>query len=170
MTISLSVESLELLVQEALEQAAFLFVDPVKELVLPSQLVQASLSFTGPACGCMTLTTTPGVANQVAANMLGVDMDDGDSAKHADNALGELLNILAGMMTPRLSGSPNKCTLHPPRVIHIASVLDSPTATLSVQFTAGQHGPMRLDVLVQDGDQPAHPRGATTRDSRPGGG
>lgn len=170
MTPVFSTEALERLSRAVLEDAAFLLVEAATELPLPDRVVQARLAFTGPGRGSMTLTTTPALAREVAANMLGIDEADEDAVGHADNALGELLNIVCGMVTAEMYGARNTCSLQPPKVTHLAPVDSAPVAAWTVRFNAGEDKPVQVDVYLDEASNMDHNPGAKSRDPRPGGG
>src|SRR6266568_2074259 len=79
-----------------LEEAAFAFLEPTaRPPAYAGDAVVARLSWGGPAGGELTLAADPTLACELAANLLGED-DPAAAAGRADEAIGELLNMLAG--------------------------------------------------------------------------
>lgn len=62
----------------------------------------ARVTFDGPVCGHLELRATNDVANELAANMLGVAEAPEESLKC--DALGELANVICGNVVPSLAG------------------------------------------------------------------
>ena len=82
-----------------LENHAFLF--PEREDVDPSRacatdLLQASVQFGGAASGELILCVPIELANEIAADILGVDIGSEDAAPLIRDAVGELANVLCG--------------------------------------------------------------------------
>ena len=86
------------------EALALMFLVPADESspdVGPASSVK--VSFTGPACGSLTLSVSPRVAQALAGNMLG--LDDSASEDSAQDALNELGNVICGNLLPAVFGT-----------------------------------------------------------------
>jgi hypothetical protein len=94
-------------IARTLEDAAFVFAGPADEGdAFEGEVVEARLGWSGPHAGELRLAMGPALAAVVAANLLGVD----EAAEHADDAVGELANMAAGVLLGELFGA------HPPRL------------------------------------------------------
>ena len=100
-----------------LEKAAFVLVDPVSE---PSPwsglLVEAQFPFDGPVKGRLALATSPSFAMELAGNLLGVDPESVAASKGAHDAVGELLNIFAGVLFEDCFGPECNCSMGLPQL------------------------------------------------------
>jgi len=93
------------LVSRTLEDAAFVFTEPADGAGAPAApVLHARLDFEGPARGELSLTASPAVARALAANLLGLDEGDPDIDARAGDALGEVVNMLAGAVVLELFG------------------------------------------------------------------
>lgn len=102
-----------------LENLAFMFGDAVDVADLPAQLdaaLEASIGFTGEHRGTLRLVAPAGIADELAANILGIDSDDAESDEHSHDALGELMNITLGRLLTQLEGDIPVYDLTPPTV------------------------------------------------------
>jgi hypothetical protein len=82
-------------VQSTLEQAAFVFAAPsASPPPWDGEVLVARLALDGPRRGELRLAASERCAAALAANLLGVD---GASPERAGDALGELLNVAAGI-------------------------------------------------------------------------
>jgi CheY-specific phosphatase CheX len=99
---------------EAFAHLAFLFVEPQEatSVVATDADAVAVVSFTGPLTGAVLMQVSRGVLPQVAAAMLGVDETPNGEAQR--DALGELANIVAGNLLPRVAGTRAVFTLAAP--------------------------------------------------------
>ncbi len=98
----------ELLVSVAsqvFEEAAFIFSDPVDQPPpFDSPVVMAMMNFEGPESGRLVLAASYKFATELAANLLGVDLDDPELKDKAAGAIGEMLNMISGVMTAQAFG------------------------------------------------------------------
>jgi hypothetical protein len=80
-----------------LADAAFVLCEPVASPpAYPERVLEASLSFSGPAAGSFRFAASGAGAVGFAVNLLGLEPDDPDAPARAVDATGELCNILAG--------------------------------------------------------------------------
>lgn len=100
-----------------LEEAAFVFAEAVGDPPpFQGEVIEARLAYHGPGEGELCLAATEGFAATIAANLLGED--EGGAAVVGDDqdAIGELLNMIAGSLVVGLFGTDVPCRLGLPRV------------------------------------------------------
>jgi len=88
-----------------LEEAAFVFTeraDPPPPF--PGSVLEARLQYDGPSRGEIALRATPEFAAGLAANLLGSEPGDPETARRSADALGEIVNMLAGAVVLELFG------------------------------------------------------------------
>lgn len=93
---------------EILEEAAFLFTEPMDEnnaSEVSSEVFVAKLGYFGPSKGEMVFSTPLNVASELAANLLGLEPDDPEVAGKGAEAVGEMLNIIGGALLKEWFGS-----------------------------------------------------------------
>ena len=93
---------------QVLEQQAFMFGEPCakEELETAADIfLHAHMEFSGPACGTVGIEAPAEVCAELAANMLGVDVDDSLAAEDAEDALRELLNVVCGQLLTTAYGA-----------------------------------------------------------------
>jgi len=128
------------------EDCAFLFVDVVDTAAAP---VSAEASFSaiididGREKRELVLTAARPLLVEAAANMLGTDADDPEAAGSAEQAIGELLNVVAGSFVARWYGTACECGVGIPKRIPFAA--PAPGAVL-VTFVAGAGDVLRLEL------------------------
>ncbi len=119
-----------------LEKMAFLFAEPVEhveELRLADvPLRKARMRFSGVLHGVLDLAIPKTLCIEVAANMLGRDLDDPGATARGDDAFRELLNVVCGQILTSLVG-------------------ERPMFSLTVP-EAGEMGPGELERLQSDVD------------------
>jgi hypothetical protein len=132
-------------VQGILEEAAFVFTETVPEPGPPAdELLQATLTFSGPARGRLVLTAPPRLGVVFAANLLGVEPDDPAAGKLAGSAFGEMLNMIAGALMELWFGRQAICRLGVPEVRQVSRADDGgPVACSACLVTEEQE---RVDV------------------------
>ncbi len=90
-----------------LEDYAFLFSETLEQAAsqrVPGPYLQASMRFQGPFHGALALLAPESFSREVAANVLGLDMEDEQVARSAPDAVKELLNITCGNLLTALAG------------------------------------------------------------------
>jgi len=106
---------------QMLEEAAFLFTEPLAEPPpFPGGAVEARIDYRGPHRGELRLVTDAALAATLAANLLGEDECDATQGQAGD-AVGELLNMFVGVWVVRLFGEHNRCQLGVPRVRELSA-------------------------------------------------
>ena len=101
---------------------AFMFGDECAKDEFPANgdnYMHATVSFSGDRSGSLGISTSPDLCVQLAANILGLDPDDGDSIEDASDALKELLNIACGQFLTATFGDVPIFELSPPSVSEI---------------------------------------------------
>jgi CheY-specific phosphatase CheX len=102
---------------QTLEEAAFVFAEPAVALLpWPDEIVEADLSFTGPKTGRLLLATPPELAREIAAGLMGTDIDDPLVQAEGAEAVGEMLNIICGALLEAWFGEEAVCQLGSPEV------------------------------------------------------
>ncbi len=90
-----------------LEQVAFLFAEvaPPEGLAgLDQPFVEASMAFDGQLRGRLTMAVPAGACAQIAANMLGSEVEDEAVTAGGLDSLKELLNVTCGHILTSLAG------------------------------------------------------------------
>lgn len=104
---------------EVLETLAFMFGDAVDKDEIPTSVedvLEATITFTGAKQGKLSLVASRGIAMELAANALGVDVDDDEADEGAQDALGELMNVTLGQLLTAIEGNTEVFDLNPPNV------------------------------------------------------
>lgn len=115
---------LKLLLQDVvtrtIEDAAFMFAMPrYSEVPGGGEMVMAGLDVSGSLEGRLSMAMDPDEVQRLAANMMGLEPDDPVLDTGADGALGELLNIVAGILVPEACGSDEEYALGLPDVCRV---------------------------------------------------
>jgi hypothetical protein len=91
-------------VSQILEEAAFVFVeeaDRTSARWAEGQVLEARIAFRGPSDGVLTLAAGEAFAMELAGNLLGIDPDSPEATRGSRDAVGELVNILCGVLLER---------------------------------------------------------------------
>jgi len=100
---------------DILEETAFIFASPANAVPSgPAQLVVAQLSVSGEVRGSLILAVPPSVGSEIAANLLGLEPGDPDADSQAADAVGEILNIMAGALAAQCAVGSAGWRLGPP--------------------------------------------------------
>ncbi|MCP4679418.1 MAG: chemotaxis protein CheX [Deltaproteobacteria bacterium] len=136
---------------ETLEEAAFIFATPAKEVLSWSKdkVLEARLSYTGEATGTLMMAATTDSIAEIAANMLGLEPDEPDVEMKQADALGEMLNIIGGVVVEAWFGSESEVQLDVPRLRTLAvdeyeRQLEQPKVSLTFETEEGE----RIDAAV----------------------
>jgi len=131
-----SVEMLAGATCRVLEEATFLFAEPVEDPVPAKAELTAQLTLGAPLVGWIRIEAPRAFAASVAANLLGCEPGDAEAEEKAGDALGELLNIVAGVLAgDLLKGQP--CRLGAPLIGSARP--DLATATQVLLRTEDEH-------------------------------
>jgi chemotaxis protein CheY-P-specific phosphatase CheC len=91
----------------ALETMAFFCCEPASpDNPWPEQAVKFTMSFKGPQSGVVELVAGRFFGQRLASNALGCGVTDDEAVERATDSIQELINIVVGMMMPRLASSP----------------------------------------------------------------
>lgn len=98
--------ALDEVVGAVLETFAFVFPEVSDEIVTDTaektDLLRADISFQGAVTGSLSIVAPLSVCSDMAANVMGVDIDDEDIPQRAADTLAEIANITAGHLCTRL--------------------------------------------------------------------
>ncbi len=146
--------------KQVLEDYAFLFGDVLEAgsaPAAPGPYLRVAMDFEGPFKGSLALAVPKAFGVQVAANVLGLDMDDPQTESGAVDALKELLNVTCGNLLPAIAGDEPVFDLTVPEVTTLSE--DEWRATQILPDTIGflvEECPVFLRFTVQG---EAEPRG-----------
>jgi len=107
---------------EVAENLAFMFGELAEEDEMPPappEGVCASMGFTGAFPGSLAMAVPVEMCREIAANVLGVDLDDPDIEVKPIDALKELLNVTCGHVLTALAGEEPVFDLTVPEVTEI---------------------------------------------------
>jgi CheY-specific phosphatase CheX len=103
---------------DILERTAFMFPEPVEnydEAVFEEfQPVMATLSYSGDGEGDIALIVPVEMCIELAMNLLGEDIDPEDPGEKPQDAVKEILNIIAGQLLTEVFGETAVFNLTPP--------------------------------------------------------
>lgn len=89
-----------------LEDAAFLFTEPIEEPVAwDGPVVAAKLAFESTQGGTLRLLGSEAASVELAANMLGVEPSDPEAGAQGRAAFAEILNMIGGTFITRFFGT-----------------------------------------------------------------
>jgi len=145
MPAEMSPDRLAELVAETLEEAAFVFAEPADPPPpFHGDVLEARLRFAGPSRGELALRASAGFAEGLAANLLGMEPSDPEIGTRSRDALGEIVNMLAGAVVLELFGPAAQTSIGVPAVRGAAGA--APGSCLA--HLATEEGE-RLDVWLQ---------------------
>ncbi len=135
-------ETLTEVANDVFEKFAFMFVEDADEEcdIETFTFVRSTLEFSGDVNGTMMIAMPDDLHLELAANVLGMDMDDVMVAEQADDAVKELLNVLCGHMLTAVFGEEGIYNLGAPQIAH----LDKP------QWNALQEESDVVQITVDD--------------------
>ncbi len=90
-----------------MEKTAFMFGEPAEKEDLPlsgQAFVQATMSFSGPLRGQLVMAVPKDSCVEIAANVLGMDAEEGFVAERAMDSLKEILNVTCGHILTAMAG------------------------------------------------------------------
>lgn len=142
-----------------LENAAYVMIEPYEASERPAEnggktegpvdTVKASIFFTGSVSGLLTMTVPHSLAVTISANMLGQEGDSEESAAKSADAVGEILNVICGMILPHLQGSPAGYAMGTPAISRQEShVIDPLPAESPFQPVGGSSDEQRFAKAV----------------------
>ena len=136
---------------QTMEEAAFVFAEATSEPPpFDGDVIEARLTYAGTHAGELLLATPASFAATLAANLLGED-EGGASVTGDDlDAVGELLNMIAGKLVVDLFGPEAPCTLGLPRVERVrAEEHERALATAQAATTMVEEEGRRIDLSAR---------------------
>ncbi len=153
-----SPELLATILGSTLEEAAFVFAEVAERPPpFPGDVIEARLAYSGSHDGELLLAASPELAATLAANLLGEEEGGAGVTGDDFDAMGELLNMLAGTLAVEMFGPDQRCKLGLPRVErvtaerHLAS-LSAASAAAVLQEEEGRR--IDLSVTTASGNVP----------------
>jgi hypothetical protein len=124
-----------------LQDSAFMFVEPSDEPAEWGERVfTATLAFESVKGGLLRLTMALPAGVELAANMLGTEIDDPEAEENGRAAVSEILNVIGGAFVTRYFGT------------KVPSQLGLPQAQLSTSPATGDHVTCSSLVRSEAGD------------------
>jgi CheY-specific phosphatase CheX len=100
-----------------LEEAAFVFTEPAESAPLFSgDLVRAEIAFEGAVKGNISFAVPSEIGETFAANLMAEEPGSPEVREHASEAVGEILNMVAGILLESWLGEEARYHLGTPRV------------------------------------------------------
>jgi chemotaxis protein CheX len=115
----------------------------------PGKYVLGTIGFSGKAAGVVHLRLSLESATAVAARILGLQPQDITNAGEINDAVGELLNIVAGNFKSNLCDAGLDCSLQPPQVMQTSDASMRRIPNGSLEQMAFRAGPIGVFVEVQ---------------------
>lgn len=137
-------------VRRVLDDAAFTFSD-LAETAPPCapRLVLASLPFLGSQKGRVLLAIPPDLAIEIAANLLGVDPSASDAVDCANDATGEITNMVTASLLTAWLGADPSCNLGTPQTtLCNPEQLDTAMASAACRVVMVTETEQRIDAAV----------------------
>ena len=107
---------------DVLERMAFMFGESVDADELPQcsgTFYLTEMSFTGALEGTLSLAVPVEMCMEIAANVLGVDLDADFAQQESCDALKEVLNVTCGNLLTAIAGEEPIFDLEPPQVTEL---------------------------------------------------
>lgn len=136
-----------------LEEAAFVFAEArPRPPPHAGALVEARLAYAGPHRGELVLAAPVSLAATIAANLLGEDEGGAETTGDDEDAVGELLNMVAGALVVELFGAGAATRLGLPRVRRVSPedhdrALRAATAVATLVEEEGRRVDLSAEVL-----------------------
>lgn len=150
MSTSVTVDTLSEVATQVLEDVAFVFTERAREpFAWSGATIDASLSFSGPERGALFVRASPALGARFAANMLGIELDDPEVAERSNDAVGEMLNVVAGVLVARVFGTDTLVHLGVPHVaVTPAPGVEASACVVSLLTDEGE----RIELHVRTGE------------------
>ncbi len=102
---------------QVLEEMTYIFAEPVgRPGGWRDELIVARLPFSKEKQGALFIAAAKDICHEITANMLGVEPDDPQIPARSPDAVGELANIIGGVLMERMYGSEGAGQLGIPEV------------------------------------------------------
>lgn len=143
-------EALEKVLTRILEDAAFVFAESTPQPPrFEGAVLVARLSYAGPETGEMQIGINPAFAGMLAANLLGTEPGDPLAQNRGFDAVGELLNMVGGMLVPEMFGPAAACRLGVPKVAEVSrEEYESRLAGMSCRVSLIEESGQRIDACL----------------------
>ncbi|MFH1420197.1 MAG: chemotaxis protein CheX [Planctomycetota bacterium] len=110
---------------EVLANLAFMFTEDEQAEPSPGDLwFETTISYTGPHAGTLRLHCPAPFAKLLAANLLGVELNEDDGFDEAEDAVKEFMNIVCGQLVTAMHGCDDVFNLTIPEVRHLIETPD----------------------------------------------
>ena len=109
---------------EIVEQLTFMFGEPENKAELPLSgydYTLASMSFGGDLAGTIAVAVPTEITAEIAANILGLDVEDIDSEDMRNDAVAEMLNVVCGHVIMAMVGTDANFKLNSPHTESLAA-------------------------------------------------
>jgi CheY-specific phosphatase CheX len=121
MPAELSASLLEVILRRTLEEAAFVYFEPGEASPeADGPVLEARLRYAGDHEGELRLAVSESFASTLAANMLGEEEGGAEVTGDDRDAVGELLNMIAGALVLEVFGRYARCALDIPQVRRVS--------------------------------------------------
>jgi len=118
-------ETLTTIFSEVLADLAFMFTDAEPgDMPLGKRWLETTIGYSGPTTGVLRLRCTREFSIQLAANLLGLDPDDIDTKRSAQDAVKEFMNIVCGQFITAAYGTEEVFDLTIPQVVELPEMPD----------------------------------------------
>jgi hypothetical protein len=112
-----------------LQDSAFMFVEPSEEPpTWGDKVFAASLTFESARSGTLRFNVAGPVGIELAANMLGTELDDPEAEENGRAAVSEVLNVIGGAFVTRYFGTKVPSQLGIPRSVLASSPATGPSS------------------------------------------
>lgn len=142
---------------KVLEDFAFMCAEPVEKDSMPppqTENVYASIHFTGPVSGSMTIAVAKALSPEIAANVLGLNSGDATAAERAEDSLKEIANVTCGHLLTQLAGPQKPFSLAIPEAGKMsASEWDSLRTNDATLGFLVDECPFLVKVVTESADQ-----------------
>jgi hypothetical protein len=144
-----TVELLTDILGSVLQDSAFMFVEPSQEPAeWGDRVFSASLTFESERRGTLRLNMPAPVGVELAANMLGTEIDDPEAEENGRAAVSEVLNVIGGSFVTRYFGTRVPTQLGIPVAI-LASAPGTGHATCEALVTSETGLPIHLELDLE---------------------
>ena len=141
-------QALEAATIQVLEDTAFALTEPDRSpaTAWPESMVLASLAFEGPVRGCFSLVAPPALCLTLAADIT-ADDEVGDDA---EAVLGEILNMVAGIVLDRMLSEEGQWELGVPRTERIGPMEQEarPQQDVRIRLLTEEDEPIEASVVL----------------------
>lgn len=149
--------ALEAATRQVLEEAAFLFTEPSTEPIdkasWPGSVIQVQLAFTGPIRGHFMLAASPELCSSLAVEMLGAEPGEPEAEAQFEDAVGEILNMVAGLTLDQAIQGKALWELGVPeaRSMSPGEYLSGPRSDVRVRLDTDEEEPVEVAIFIEEG-------------------